>query len=318
MKVKFWGTRGSLPVSLVASDVRAKLIRALSGSVGLDLSSAARIESYVDSLGFDISGTFGGHSSCLSIETGAAEHVILDLGSGARPLGQAMLARYGAGQPQTYHVFMSHLHWDHIMGFPFFTPAYIPGNHIIIHSGHSNVEHAFRRQQGTPSFPVAFEQMGATIEFDVMPTGVPQLIAGLRVTAKQQLHSGDSYGWRFEHAGKTLIYSTDSEHKLDNPQEAEGFVEFFRDADLVVFDAMYSLAEAISVKADWGHSSNIVGVELCQLAKARRLALFHHEPAYSDSQIAGVLAETRRFEEITRDGHILDVIAAWDGLELDV
>jgi ribonuclease BN (tRNA processing enzyme) len=165
---------------------------------------------------------------------------------------------------------------------------------------------------------VDFTLLGAKIEFDVMPPGVTREIAGLSVSAKSQLHAGDSYGWRFEHAGKALVYSTDSEHKLENVEERDGFVEFFRDADLVIFDAMYSLADAISVKADWGHSSNVVGVELCQLAGVQCLALFHHEPAYSDAQIAQVLAETRRFEEITREGKPLAVIAAWDGLEIDL
>jgi ribonuclease BN (tRNA processing enzyme) len=84
----------------------------------------------------------------------------------------------------------------------------------------------------------------------------------------------------------------------------------------VIFDAMYSLADSISVKADWGHSSNIVGVELCQAAHVRKLVMFHHEPAYDDTQIARVLQETQRFEQITRDGHALEVLAAWDGLEL--
>ncbi len=88
---------------------------------------------------------------------------------------------------------------------------------------------------------------------------------------------------------------------------------------LVVFDAMYSLAEAVSVKEDWGHSSNVIGVELCQLAGARRLALFHHEPIHDDARIANIEAETRRFEEITRDDRPpLEVITAYDGLEIDL
>ena len=95
-------------------------------------------------------------------------------------------------------------------------------------------------------------------------------------------------------------------------------MQFFRDADLVVFDAMYSLADAISVKADWGHSSNIIGVELCQMARVKHLVLFHHEPAYDDSTIEGVLRETRRFEELTRGTQALKVSAAYDGLEIDV
>ena len=229
-----------------------------------------------------------------------------------------MLQRFGPGTPRTYHVFMSHLHWDHIMGFPFFTPAYIPGNRIVIHGCHAELEHAFRRQQATPSFPVDFSLLGAKIEFDVLAADIDYVIAGLRVRAKKQRHGSDSLGWRFEREGKVVVYSTDSEHRLENLEETQSFVDFFRAADLVIFDAMYSLADAVSVKADSGHSSNIVGVELCQQAGARRLCMFHHEPAYDDAQIQGVLEETRRFEEITRDGPALEVLAAWDGLEISL
>ena len=100
-----------------------------------------------------------------------------------------------------------------------------------------------------------------------------------------QRHTGDSYGYRFESQGKVVVYSTDSEHPLAQPEHTERFVRFFHGADLVIFDAMYSLADAISVKADWGHSSNIVGVELCQMAEARHLCLFHHEPVFDDAAI---------------------------------
>jgi phosphoribosyl 1,2-cyclic phosphodiesterase len=316
MKVRFWGTRGSIPVSLTAPDIRKKLIAALEGAAGRNLHTREMIESYIDhELGFDIRGTFGGHSSCVEIDIQGTEHVICDMGSGARPLGGDMMARFGPSG-QTYHLFMSHLHWDHMMGFPFFTPVYIPGNHIVIHGCHANMEEAFRRQQSAPGFPVDFSMLGAKIEFDRMQPGETSEIAGLCVTAKLQKHGGDSYGYRFEHEGRVVVYSTDSEHKLDDIAESQSFIEFFRNADLVIFDAMYSLADAISVKADWGHSSNIVGVELCQLAGAKRFCMFHHEPAHDDEKIARTLAETKRFEEITRNEQLLEVISAYDGLEI--
>lgn len=314
--MRFWGTRGSIPVALTAAQVRDKLIAAISGASAQRLDSPEKVAHYVDhELGFAVAGTYGGHTSCVQIDSGGAEHVICDLGTGVRPFGQAMLARFGA-KPQTYHVFLSHVHWDHIMGFPFFTPAYIPGNRIVIHGCHDNLELALRRQQDPPSFPVDFSHLHATIEFNRLEPGQSYQIAGLRVTPKLQRHSGDSYGYRFEQHGKAVVYTTDSEHVLDDLAESEAFVEFFRDADLVIFDAMYALADAISVKADWGHSSNIVGVELCQRAGAKCFCMFHHEPAYDDTTIATVLAETRRFEEITRSGRPLQVIAAYDGLEL--
>jgi phosphoribosyl 1,2-cyclic phosphodiesterase len=319
VRVRFWGTRGSLPVALTAAGLRRKLVSALVQASGRALDTPEKAGAFVDGeLDFAVSHTYGGHSSCVEIETGAGtgEHVLCDLGSGARPFGNHVLATHGAATPGTFHVFMSHVHWDHIMGFPFFMPAYIPGNRIRIYGGHAGLEEAFRRQHGAPSFPVEFAQLGATLDFVRLEPGRAYEIAGLRVRAKLQRHSGDSYAYRFERDGKALVYSTDSEHKLDDPAATQAFVEFFRDADLVVFDAMYSLADAVSVKADWGHSSNVVGVELCQMAGVRHLCLFHHEPVFDDEKIASVLRETRRLEEITRGAHRLEISAAWDGLEI--
>jgi ribonuclease BN (tRNA processing enzyme) len=134
-----------------------------------------------------------------------------------------------------------------------------------------------------------------------------------------QHHSGDSYGYRFEAQGKSLVYTTDSEHKLEDRAQTDRFVSLFRGADLVIFDAMYSLAEAVSVKEDWGHSSNVVGVELCQMARAKHLVLFHHEPANSDRAIEGAFRDAQRLEELTRgEAPPLRISAAYDGLEIDL
>jgi phosphoribosyl 1,2-cyclic phosphodiesterase len=316
--VRFWGTRGSLPIALDAAGVRAKLVAALRGADARTFGSEADVEAYVDSLPFDIGSTFGGNTACVELLAGDGVYVACDLGSGLRPFGQSVIARHGPASPQTYHLFVSHVHWDHIMGLPFFGPAYIPGNRLIFYGGHENLEAALRRQMEPPSFPVGFDVLHSSIEFVHLAPDMPHDVAGMRVTLKRQHHAGDSYGYRFEKNGRTVVYSTDSEHKLNEPGELVAFADFFRNADLVIFDAMYSLAEATSVKADWGHSSNIIGVELCQAAKAKELCLFHHEPALDDAALAKMLAETRRFEEITRGDMPLRVSAAYDGLELQL
>ena len=318
MRIRFWGTRGSLPVALTASGVRDKVIAALRAAAGRTFATDAELASFVDGLGLPVSGSYGGHTSCVEIETGGPDYVLCDLGTGARPFGQKALARHGPAMPQTYHIFMSHVHWDHIMGFPFFTPAYIPGNRIRIYGGHAELEMALRRQQDRPSFPVDFRAFKADIEFVRLEPGRDCTIAGMRVSTKLQHHAGDSYGYRFEANDRVVVYSTDSEHKLDDPGETAGFVEFFRKADVVIFDAMYSLADAISIRADWGHSSNIVGVELCQMAEAKHLCLFHHEPAVDDEAISQLLAEAQRLEEITRTGAPLRVTAAYDGMDIEL
>jgi phosphoribosyl 1,2-cyclic phosphodiesterase len=317
MRVRFWGTRGSLPVALTAADVRQKLLAALRAARGRALASEADLDTILAGLPFAIAGTYGGHSSCVQIETGGPDYVLCDMGSGLRPFGQAATNRRG-GVAQTFHIFVSHLHWDHIMGLPFFVPAFIPGNRVVFYGSHANLEAALRRQQDQPSFPVDFRIFGATLEFVHLEPGRALDVAGLKVTSMLQRHGGDSYGYRFEGPGGVVVYSTDSEHPLAQPEHTERFVNFFRDADLVVFDAMYSLADAVSVKADWGHSSNIVGVELCQMAGARHLCLFHHEPVFDDAAIDAVLAETRRLEEITRGARPLHVSAAFDGMEIEL
>jgi phosphoribosyl 1,2-cyclic phosphodiesterase len=318
MRIRFWGTRGSLPVALTSAQLQDKLVAALVRAAGRRLDTPEAARAFLqDELEFPVSHTFGGHSSCVEIDTGGPDYVLCDMGSGARPLGNRVLATRGPSGSR-FHIFMSHVHWDHIMGFPFFMPAYIPGNHLTLYGCHDAMEEAFRRQNGAPSFPVDFSRMGARIEFVQLEPDRAYDIAGFSVRAKLQHHSGDSYGFRFERDGRALVYSTDSEHKQDDAAVTQGFVDFFANADLVIFDAMYSLADATSVKEDWGHSSNIVGVELCQMARAKRLCLFHHEPIFDDAQLAAMLEETRRLEEITRGNHRVEVSAAWDGLEIDI
>jgi ribonuclease BN (tRNA processing enzyme) len=148
--------------------------------------------------------------------------------------------------------------------------------------------------------------------------GRPYEIGGARVTGRPQRHGGDSYGYRIEKDGKSVVYTTDSEHKMEDVEAVQEFVAFLRGADLVIFDAMYSLADAMSLKEDWGHSSNVIGVELCQMAEARHLCLFHHEPIFDDERIESILTETRRLEEITRTREPLRISSAYDGLAIEV
>jgi phosphoribosyl 1,2-cyclic phosphodiesterase len=317
--VRFWGTRGSVSAPLGHSAVRAKIREALLAARGRNLTTAEAIDGFIDrDLPFSVSGTFGGNTSCIEIVTGGDEYLLCDLGTGLREFGNHILAQEGPARGQSFNVFLSHLHWDHIEGFPFFAPAYIPGNRIRIYGCHKNLREALLGQQSAPYFPVPFGVLRATIEFVELEPGVEYQVAGFSVTASKQFHAGDSYGYRFSHGGKSIVYSTDCEHKAPILDAAYPFVEFFRDADLLIFDAMYSLADMVTVKEDWGHSSNIIAVELAQLARVRRLVLFHHEPAYDDARIERVLGETIRYEEITRDGHKVEIVSAYDGLELAV
>lgn len=320
MRVHFWGTRGSLPAATESQAIRDKIKRALRQANGRHLDSDAELNHFIDNeLAFPIRGGYGGNSSCVEI-VGGDRYTLCDMGSGLRRFSEKILRERGPGQPLHYNFFMSHVHWDHIMGFPFFAPAYIPGNVIRIHGAHdlALIEEAFRRQHANPCFPVQWEQLRATIEFIHLDADRWHDIDGLRVKAKLQPHPSGSYGYRFEAGGKSVVYSTDGEHRLESEPETEAMVEFYRAADLVIFDSMYSLSEMIDSKRDWGHSSNTIGADLCLRARAKHYCMFHHEPAYDDDTIYTILSETRRYAEIVGEGYPLQVTTAYDGLDLEV
>ena len=206
------------------------------------------------------------------------------------------------------------------MGFPFFSPAYSSDNIINIYGGQKTdvLEDAFQRQQSSPYFPVYWNGLQAKVLFKQLELDRWYDINGFRVKLMQQAHHGGSFGYRFEKDGKTVIYSTDAEHKQESDTETEAIVDFFKNADLVIFDAMYSLADMITIKEDWGHSSNIVGVDLCMRANVKQYCMFHHEPAISDETLYDILKETKRYEEIVRTDHTLKVSTAYDDLEIDL
>ncbi|HEY3947645.1 MBL fold metallo-hydrolase [Phenylobacterium sp.] len=320
MLVRFWGTRGSLPVAQKAGAIQGKIAKALVAAGGHVFEDEAEAAAFAAAnLDFATFGAFGGATSCVEIEGGDDAYLICDMGSGLREFGLDAFRRCAAGHARTYHFFLSHLHWDHIMGFPFFGPAFDPGATIVIHAGHADAEAGLRRQQEEISFPVPFDWLRAKISFQTHAVGEPFDAAGVTVTLIRQHHSHDSYGFHFARDGRAVIYSTDSEHKVDHMDAEAAFEAFFAGADLVICDTMYSLGDTVSLKQDWGHSSNVVAVDLCLAAGAKRLALFHHEPTYSDADIQRMHQETLRYEELVReDRPPLQVICSYDGLEVRV
>jgi phosphoribosyl 1,2-cyclic phosphodiesterase len=319
MLVRFWGTRGSLPVAQTAKSVRAKIAAALVAASGQNFVDTAAADAFVEgALDFAASGTYGGATSCVEIEGGDGSFFVCDMGSGLREFSLSAAARCAEGHVKRYHFFLSHLHWDHIMGFPFFVAAFDPTAEITVHSCHADAETGLRRQMEEISFPVPFDWLGAKINFVTLQPDVTYDIGGLTVSAIKQYHSHDSFGFRIADGDKSVIYSTDSEHRPDDMDGEAKFEAFFAEADLAICDTMYSLADSVTMKADWGHSSNIVAVDLCHAARAKSLALFHHEPTYSDEDIQRMHRETIRYEELTRGETPLGVICAYDGLEVEV
>ncbi len=333
MIIRFWGTRGSIPTSLTAADVREKVTAALLASRGKDLRSEGQIRKFVqDDLPFHVAGTCGGSTPCVEIVTGSEEYLVFDGGSGLRTLGQRIMQ--SGSKSKTIHIFLSHLHYDHIQGIPFFTPAYIPGNKIIFHGGHDNIKESLTRHMEVPYFPINIDTMGAELIYEKHNPGDLVEVADCQISICEQDHPGISFGYRIEHGSKSAVYSTDGEHRMPAHGKTYPYIDFIRNANLLIFDAPYTLSQSIGSREDWGHSSNIMGVELAARANVEKLALFHHDPAATDLQMSDFLKHTEKFLSLsqqkikqTRAGipgapsvrtHPQAVLIAYDGLELEL
>jgi phosphoribosyl 1,2-cyclic phosphodiesterase len=253
----------------------------------------------------------GGNTSCVEVRCGSTL-LVFDGGTGLRVLGKS-LARE---MPVTVHLFLSHVHWDHIQGFPFFGPAFVPGNVIHMYGGAQvagRVESAMVGQMESPSFPVRLEQLPATLRFHDLNDGdVVSPSDGVIVRCAAGNHPGGVLAYRIEHAGRSGVYLTDHEPAGDQPQ---AILDLARDADLLIYDCMYTPEEYCGAKdgvprVGWGHSTFEVGAKLAADAGVGELLLFHHDPDQTDADVAHKVQRTRALFPSCQ--------AAYEGLELSL
>jgi len=229
--IKFWGARGSIPTPISPMAIEDKIRQALQDAVGLDLSNEAAIERYLQQLPITVRHTIGGNTTCIEVRAGG-QLLILDAGTGLRALGNELIkTEFGQGQGEA-DIFISHTHWDHIQGLPFFTPRYVPGNRLTFHSPHADLEDALVGQQAAVYFPVSFSSSSADIQFHSIPTQAWTQVGNVRVYPLRMSHPGASYGYRIEHNGQSLIYTGDSEYKRTSPDSTQDYVDFFQGANL--------------------------------------------------------------------------------------
>ncbi len=323
MKVRFWGARGSIPTPMSEAELQDKIKTALLSAVGVDLTDREAVDRFVDRLPSQICTTAGGNTSCVEVRAGDAEF-ILDCGSGIRMLGMDLLkGPFGKGQGEA-HIFITHTHWDHVQGLPFFNPAYIPGNVLHFYSPYPDLQMRFEDQQREIYYPVALDYMRSMRTWTVLDPKDTLDIAGVKVQLTLLSHPGGSYAYRLSHNGRVFVYATDGEyHRMDTESTAH-YVEFFRDADLLIFDAQYSFEQAIDEKRDWGHSTPKMGAELAFRAGVKRLALFHHDPVATDERLWAAVDEAyhhlvfRSRVSNQGSGQITQVLLAREGLIVDL
>jgi phosphoribosyl 1,2-cyclic phosphodiesterase len=317
MYIKFWGTRGSIPTSLPADAVKQKIRQALEGAAGLNLANEGVLTRYLERLPFNVWGTAGGNTPCLEVRAGN-QLLILDAGSGLRLLGLDLTSKGFATGQQRADFLITHTHWDHIQGFPFFRPAFVPHNHFTFHSPFPDLAERLAQQQTPNFFPVPVSYMSATLAFNTLAEDQWYQLGAFRVYTMRLVHPGLTYGYRIEADGSSLIWATDSEYKQVDRASTENYVKFFQNADLLVFDAQYSLSEVLD-KPDWGHSSALMGAEFAYRAGVKRLALAHHDPTSSDEKIWADREQAEAYLQ-RRQNHqpTCEVMVAYDGLSFEI
>ena len=222
---------------------------------------------------------YGGNTSCLEIFAGE-ERIILDAGTGVRGLGQEFI-RDGVKRGT---LLLTHSHWDHINGFPFFAPAFMANSEFGIFAGHlynaGGIENVLASQMANPTFPVPLEALQAQLQFVDFKAGADWKLNGeTKIITAPLNHPNGATGYRIEHGGKAICYVTDTEHAVGKPDQT--VLKLIEGADIVIYDCTYTDAEFPS-KVGWGHSTWQEGVRLCRAANVKQLAIFHHDPDHND------------------------------------
>ena len=237
---------------------------------------------------------YGGNTPCLEIETSQGSRFILDCGTGLRMLGKHWAGNAG---PIEAHIFVTHYHWDHIQGIPFFTPFYCPENRFHFYSfrseflGTDSLQRVFEAQMASPYFPVNLNAMSAAREFTEMAGGDSRMVGDTRVITRWLNHPQGCLGFRFETPAGTIVYATDNE--AGEPEFDRSLRELAAGADILVNDAQFTPEQLAAGRKGWGHSSWLEGVRLAKDAGVRKLVLFHHDPDSSDKTVDAILRDAR-------------------------
>lgn len=256
---------------------------------------------------------YGGNTSCIEMRVGG-KLLIFDGGTGLRELGLKLLSE----MPMDATMFFTHSHWDHIQGFPFFVPAFVPGNKFNIYGAiapnGSTIEQRLNDQMLHPNFPVPLQIMGADLKFCDIDVGEMVRIGDVKIENTLLNHPGEAVGYRVSWNGKTVAYVTDTEHfpnRLD-----ENVLWLSRNADVMIYDATYTDNEyhnEKSSKVGWGHSTWQEAVKIAKAANVKQLVIFHHDPLHNDDfmdEIAQDTAEQFPNSVVAKEGMVIDLMSA--------
>jgi phosphoribosyl 1,2-cyclic phosphodiesterase len=310
MYVRFWGVRGSIAAPLTNEALTAKIEAAVKLALKAGLTDDWQVSKFIKELPWHVRQTAGGDTACIEIQAGG-KLLILDAGTGFRRLGLDLIQRY-MGSPIEAHILITHTHWDHISGIPFFTPAFVPDNSITFYSPDSGLEERLKRQQSPEYFPVPLAQ---AFKFVYLNECEQFQIGDVTVETFPLNHPGGCYSYRIGHDDKMIIYATDSEYQILSADSLKPFAEFYQGADLLIFDAQYTMLENVE-KENWGHSNVFTGIDMALEAGVKKLVFTHHEPAYGDEKLEEILNKAKAYLNVNQPEAGLQLYLASEGFSM--
>ncbi|MDR2340641.1 MAG: MBL fold metallo-hydrolase [Deltaproteobacteria bacterium] len=342
MLIRFWGVRGSIPAPPSSYELRDKIFKALTMALETRL-KPWDIPSFINMLPHEVKSFVGGNTPCIEISHGK-RILIFDAGSGIRNLGQLFTPspakdlldalenpgvehrdRHGEADPPrpklNLDLILTHTHWDHIQGLPFFAPIYNPDTILNIH-GHDIQEkkrNLFIQQSDPSLFPLKFEDLPAKIIFHEFPdTGI--VLEPFTVDSLALPHPGGSHAFRVKGFGFTVVFATDYEIAGDSADaiaKKEALKDFIANSDVFISDSQYSYTESHS-KEGWGHSSALNIVELAVQAGVKSLYLFHHDPNYDDQKLYDILDKASSYARLLFPQSTLGIRLAAEDTVIDL
>jgi phosphoribosyl 1,2-cyclic phosphodiesterase len=310
MRVRLWGVRGSIATPMSSTLLREKARALLSEASPKDLASPQAIDAYLDRSPH--SWTYGGNTSCVEVELNN-QTFILDAGTGLRALG-LNLKEDGRDLRHQLHFCFTHFHWDHICGFPYFGPIYIPGRQIDVWSGRSDAKRLLQTQMDDAHFPVKWDMLKSKIDCHQLPEDTATDIGDAKVRILPLIHPDKAFGYRIDHGGRSVCYLTDTEVSKNPNRVAESYASFVEGADVVIVDAMYGFLDYHD-HINFGHSTIFNFIDFFRDAKIGELVIFHHDPMASDPQVTRLYMDGKRYTELVAPTASWRLSAAREGQE---
>jgi len=316
MKIHYYGVRGSIPTPLPPNALEQKLLRLFTHILKSKDYKGLKLKEIIEKLPFHLKSTYGGNTPCIHVQI-KDQHLIFDAGSGIRELGFKLMKGPFSQGKGTARFFFSHTHWDHIQGFPFFVPFFIPGNQFEFYSCFPDLEERLRNQLTSQYFPIDMNYMQSDKKFIALNPEKPEDFGAFTINTLKQNHPGDSFAYMVDTDGKKFVYSTDVEYNEKNYDQLHRAIDFFKDADVLTFDSQYTLMEALD-KTDWGHSSIQIGIDIAYNSSIKKVVLFHYDPTSSDEKIAEMVDVGISYKDKLYPDSEIEIIPAHEGLVIEI